>query len=132
MARDPAPIPDEFFPTVIPRRPIDVIDALEDEIAKHIDTIKTTATQEQVPMQDRPAPAAPSPPSPYAPPQPRPVPSPASTAIQNMPSPQQPASQMDVRFNGKTLILSATCNTSAEAERVIETLTPLSKLLPSE
>jgi hypothetical protein len=106
---------------------------LEDEIAEHVNTIKTTTTQEQVPMQDRPAPAAPSPPiaSAYAPP-PRPVPSPASTAIQNMPSPQQPASQMDVRFNGKTLILSATCNTSAEAERVIETLTPLSKLLPSE
>jgi hypothetical protein len=130
MARDPAPIPDEFFPAVIPRRPASPIDALEDEIAKHIDTIKTTATQEQAPMQDRPASATPPPSaSPYAPPPPRPV---ATATIQNMPPQPPPASQMDVRFNGKTLILSATCNTSAEAERVIETLTPLSKLLPSE
>jgi hypothetical protein len=130
MARDPAPIPDDFLPTVVPRRPASAIDALEDEIAEHIHTMKSTTTKEQAPMQDRPAPATPPPPaSPYAPPPPRPVSIP--TAIQNQPQPP-PASQMDVRFNGKTLILSATCNTSAEAERVIETLQPLSKLLPSE
>jgi hypothetical protein len=127
MARDPAPIPDEFLPTVVPRRPSS-LDALEDEIAEHINAMKSTATKEPEPMQDRPTAAAP-PPSAYAPPQPRPVSIP--TAIQNQPQPP-PASQMDVRFNGKTLILSATCNTSAEAERVIETLQPLSKLLPSE
>jgi hypothetical protein len=130
MARDPAPIPDEFLPTVVPRRPAPALDALEDEIAEHINAMKSTATKEQAPMQDRPAPATPPPPaSPYAPPPPRPV---ATATIQNMPPQPPPASQMDVRFNGKTLILSATCNTSAEAERVIETLQPLSKLLPSE
>jgi hypothetical protein len=123
MAREPIPIPDEFMPKTVPSRGLTsvALDQLEDEIAEHVNTIKATTTQEPEPMQDRPAPAPAAPVSAYAPPPPRPV----STAIQNMPGPQSPASQMEIQFNGRTLRVNSTCNTDVEATQLIGALTAL-------
>jgi hypothetical protein len=126
MAREPTPIPDDLMPKTVPARGLSstTLDKLEDEIAEHVSTIKTTATQEQELMQDRPA-AAPA--TPYVPATPyAPAPRPATAVIPNQPQHQ---SALDFQFNGKSLRVTATCNTDAEALSLSDLLTKVAPFL---
>jgi hypothetical protein len=125
MFDDNKPLPDYLKPKEvgIPPRPgrEAALAAVETELAGMI--ASDHPATETPTMQERTSSNGNPPAAPYqAPPPPRPM---GTATIPNMPGPQQPASAMEIQFNGKTLRVNSTCNTDIEATQLIGALTAL-------